>query len=78
MSYKTVEVELENGRVTPHGSDTLPLKAHALLTLPPKEEISSLPPRKIGSGLHHFLSGPGFTVTPEQFHASMDADFFGQ
>lgn len=33
MSYKTVEVELENGHVRPSGSETLPAKAHALLTL---------------------------------------------
>lgn len=33
MSYKTVEVELENGRVHPSGAETLPAKAHALLTI---------------------------------------------
>ena len=33
MSYKTVEVELENGRVAPCGSEQLPAKAHALLTI---------------------------------------------
>jgi hypothetical protein len=33
MSYKTVEVELENGRVHPAGAETLPDKAHALLTI---------------------------------------------
>ncbi|HTR41713.1 MAG TPA: hypothetical protein VMH87_08870 [Pseudomonadales bacterium] len=33
MSYKTVEVELEDGRVRPSGSETLPAKAHALLTI---------------------------------------------
>ena len=33
MSYKTVEVELENGHVRPSGSETLPTRAHALLTL---------------------------------------------
>ena len=33
MSYKTLEVELENGRVQPSGSETLPDKAHALLTI---------------------------------------------
>jgi hypothetical protein len=33
MSYKTVEVELENGRVHPRGAETLPLNGHALLTL---------------------------------------------
>ena len=33
MSYKTLEVELEDGRVRPRGSETLPAKAHGLLTL---------------------------------------------
>jgi hypothetical protein len=33
MSYKTVEVELENGIVRPFGAEILPPKAHALLTL---------------------------------------------
>ena len=33
MNYQTVEVELENGHVRPSGSETLPPKAHALLTL---------------------------------------------
>src|SRR6266496_612659 len=33
MSYKTVEVELENGRLRASGSETLPNKAHGLLTI---------------------------------------------
>jgi hypothetical protein len=33
MSYKTLEVELENGRVHPSGAEALPTKAHALLTI---------------------------------------------
>ena len=33
MSNKTVEVELDNGYVRPSGSDILPARAHALLTL---------------------------------------------
>ena len=33
MSYRTLEVELENGRVQPSGAETLPPKAHALLTI---------------------------------------------
>jgi hypothetical protein len=33
MSYKTVEVELENGHVRPAGPELLPAKARALLTL---------------------------------------------
>ena len=33
MSYKTLEVELENGHVRPCGAEVLPANAHALLTL---------------------------------------------
>jgi hypothetical protein len=33
MSYKTLEVELENGHVRPAGPETLPARARALLTL---------------------------------------------
>jgi hypothetical protein len=33
MSYQTLEVELEDGRVRPNGSEQLPSKAHALLTI---------------------------------------------
>ena len=33
MSYHTVEVELENGRVRPVSAEPLPAKAHALLTI---------------------------------------------
>jgi hypothetical protein len=33
MSYQTVEVELENGRVQPCGTETLPARAHGLLTI---------------------------------------------
>ena len=33
MSYKTLEVELENGRVHPSGAETLPVNARALLTI---------------------------------------------
>ena len=39
MSYKTVEVELDNGQVHPFGSETLPAKARALLTI-----LSAAPP----------------------------------
>ena len=47
MSYKTLEVDLENGRVRPSGSETLPDKAHALLTIldpvPPEPEETTGP-----------------------------------
>jgi len=39
MSYQTLEVDLENGRVRPRGTDALPAKARALLTIVEEEEI---------------------------------------
>ena len=66
MSYKTVEVELENGRVHPSGTETLPPKAHALLTIltaneNPEAASGSLADRVaglagIGRGDHNDLS----------------------
>lgn len=45
MSYQTVEVELENGRVRPSGPEALPAKAHALLTI-----LSPLTPEPAETG----------------------------
>jgi hypothetical protein len=68
MSYKTLEVELENGRVHPAGGESLPANAHALLTIltvpaptPPAPVDSSLAERVadlagIGCGRHAELS----------------------
>ena len=78
MSYRTVEVELEDGRVTPHGAEPLPARAHALLTLLPSNGAPPAASRTSGSGLRRFLSAPNFSLTPEQFRASMEADFFEQ
>ena len=79
MSYKTVEVELEDGHVIPHGMETLPAKARALLTIfQPDGDVSRAGTAKSGSGLLQFLSSPDFALTPEQFRASMGADFFEQ
>jgi hypothetical protein len=46
MSYKTVEVELENGRVRPAGAETLPDKAHALLTILSPQAVKPEEPAK--------------------------------
>jgi hypothetical protein len=69
MSYRTVEVELENGRIRPRGDETLPVRASALLTILTsvsdgaadirengslKELVGDL--AGIGSGLHTDLS----------------------
>lgn len=42
MSYKTVEVELDHGRIYPCGAEALPANGHALLTL----LDSGLPPAR--------------------------------
>jgi hypothetical protein len=42
MSYKTLEVELENGPVHPSGSESLPARARALLTI--LSQTASTPP----------------------------------
>lgn len=46
MSYKTVEVELENGQVQAAGAETLPDKAHALLTILSPEALKPQTPAK--------------------------------
>ena len=38
MSYRTVEVDLENGVVRPSGAETLPASGHGLLMLFPEAE----------------------------------------
>jgi hypothetical protein len=52
MSYKTVEVELENGRVHPAGAETLPNKARALLTiLSPQNAKLETPGKSLGKAM---------------------------
>ena len=52
MSYKTVEVELDNGRVHPAGAETLPAKAHALLTiLSPQAAKLDAPAKSLGKAM---------------------------
>ncbi len=68
MSYRTLEVELENGVVHAAHSESLPAKAHALLTIldAPATEPSAAPAPSladlaqdffgIGNGTHTDLS----------------------
>jgi len=79
MSYRTVEVELDGGRVRPRRPEPLPAKAHALLTIleSGSETVPAAQPAT-GAGLHRFLTAPDFPLTPGQFQASMEADFFDQ
>ena len=79
MNYKTVEVELDGGRVWPRGTENLPAKARALLTILEINGDSRTPgATPTGAGLRRFLSTPDCVLTPEQFRASMEADFFEQ
>ena len=79
MSYTTVEVVLEAGRVQTRGGEILPPKTRALLTLlDPAEASPTRTAPATGAGLRRFLSAPDFPLTPAQFRASMEADFFDQ
>jgi hypothetical protein len=53
MSYKTVEVELKDGRVHPSGPETLPPKAHALLTILEDDSATpaTAPARTLGQAM---------------------------
>jgi len=64
MSYRTVEVEIDHGRVLPKGAEALPEKASGLLTIlsPPPSQ-----PRPIG------LAKGQFTV-PDDFNAPLAED----
>jgi len=65
MSYLTVEVEIDHGRVLAKGPETLPEKASGLLTilnLPPLSQ-----PRPVG------LAKGQFTV-PDDFNAPLPED----
>jgi hypothetical protein len=78
MSYKTVEVDLENGHVTAQGREALPAKARALLTILQANVEPPAGGQQPAAGLVRFLSSPDFALTPEQYRASMEADFFDQ
>jgi hypothetical protein len=79
MSYTTVEVELDHGRVWPRSQTPLPERARALLTiLEPSDNTSGSWKTSSEAGLQRFLSMPDFPLSPEQFRASMEADPFEQ
>jgi hypothetical protein len=59
MSYKTLEVELENGRVHPAGAEILPAKARALLTILDSVLVAAEPPNRSLADLTADLAGIG-------------------
>ena len=77
MNYRTVEVELEHGRVRARKAEPLPPKANALLTILEPGGNGAEIPRKSGpAGLRRLLAQPDFPLTPQQFKASMESDFW--
>jgi hypothetical protein len=59
MNYQTVEVDLEDGRVRTRGAESLPAKAHALLTIiEPVESPVVKPTGSLADRLQH-LAGIG-------------------
>jgi hypothetical protein len=79
MNYRTVEVELEHGRVRARNAEALPSKANALLTILEPGENSMEISRPSGpAGLRRLLAQPDFPLTPQQFKASMESDFWEQ
>jgi hypothetical protein len=78
MSYQTVEVELENGRVAPRRSEKLPAGANSLLTKLGGDAAGSRSSRSPNAGLKRFLSQPDFSLTEAQFRESMESDFWDQ
>ncbi len=79
MNYRTVEVELERGRVRTRNAEELPLKANALLTILEPEQSGAGTARTLGhAGLRRFLAKPGFALTPQQFKATMESDCLEQ
>jgi hypothetical protein len=65
VSYLTVEVELDHGRVSPKGAEALPEKASGLLTILNPPPFSQ--PRPTG------LAKGQFTV-PDDFNAPLPED----
>jgi hypothetical protein len=65
MSYLTLEVEIDHGRVLPKGAEALPEKASGLLTILNPPPLSH--PRPVG------LAKGQFTV-PDDFNAPLPED----
>jgi hypothetical protein len=65
MSYLTLEVEIDHGRVLPKGAEVLPEKASGLLTILNPPPFSQ--PRPIGLAKGQF-------AVPDDFNAPLSED----
>ena len=68
MSYLTLEVEIDHGRVSPKGAEALPEKASGLLTILNPPPLSQPRPMGLAKGL--------FTV-PDDFNAALPEQLAG-
>jgi len=78
MSYRTLEVELVEGRVHSRHAEPLPARANALLTILAGDAAVPKSSDSPGAGLKRFLSQPDFSLTAAQFRESMESDFWDQ
>ena len=65
MSYLTLEVEIDHGRVLPKGAERLPEKGSGLLTILNPPPLAQ--PRPIGMARGHF-------TVPDDFKAPLSED----
>jgi len=76
VSFRTIEVDVIDGRVEPTGNEELPQRARALLTV-----IEESPRNGTSgelSGLKRFLELPHIPVTAEQVRKSLEEDYYDQ
>ena len=67
MSYLTVEVEIDHGRIVPREPDKLPEAGSGLLTILPPEQNVAAGPRPFGLAKGQFVVPPDFNAPlPEQ------------
>jgi hypothetical protein len=74
MSYTTLEVEFDHGRVVPKEPDKLPESGHGLLTILPPEHSDAPKPERKRVQLPIIHCKPGskpINPTPEELDASL-------
>ncbi len=78
MSYLTVEVQIDHGRVIARGKDQLPDKANGLLTILPPSQVHLGKPKSARKRVKlPLIRGDGKHVinpTPEELDASLWGD----
>ena len=71
MNYRTLEVEIDHGRVVPKGPETLPEKGTGLLTIFGKPEPSRSERKQVHAPLIRCKPGTVINPTPSELDASL-------